>query len=39
MLPSLLDLLQDRGFAAVPVGELLAPHVKILGPAPADAVG
>ena len=39
MLPALLDVLQERGYACVPVGEILLPPAKILGPAPADTVG
>jgi peptidoglycan-N-acetylglucosamine deacetylase len=39
MLPDLLRVLRDGGYAAVPVGELLPPHAKILGPAPIDTLG
>jgi peptidoglycan/xylan/chitin deacetylase (PgdA/CDA1 family) len=39
MLPGLLDSLRERGYAAVPAGELLLSHAKILGTAPGDPVG
>jgi hypothetical protein len=39
MLPDLLDVLEGRGYSAVPIEELLAPPAKILGPPPVRAVG
>jgi peptidoglycan/xylan/chitin deacetylase (PgdA/CDA1 family) len=39
MLPDLLDVLEGRGYSAVPIGQLLAPPAKILGPPPVRAVG